>query len=172
MADLTLDEIVRVLNLKPLVGEGGMFVESYRSVESIPRVGLPARYSGRRSMGTAIYYLLTDDRNSFSALHSLRTDEIYHFYLGDPVEMVLLLPDGKSQRVILGQELMKGQAVQYTVPAGVWQGSQLVKGGGFALLGTSMSPGFDPADFTLGDRADLLSRWPGEAERIHRLTRI
>ena len=172
MPDLDLDEIIHVLNLKPLPGEGGLFSESYLSVESVPQDGLPARYSGPRRMGSAIYYLLTDNPDSFSALHSLKTDEIYHFYLGDPVDMVLLFGGGKSRRIILGQELLKGQVVQFTVPAGTWQGSRLISGGRYALLGTTMAPGFDPADFTLGNRSDLLSGWPEEADWIKRLTRI
>jgi predicted cupin superfamily sugar epimerase len=172
MPDCLLEEIIRVLNLKPLPGEGGLSAESYRSSESISRDSLPARYSGSRLMSTAIYYLLNDDNDSFSALHVLKTDETYHFYLGDPVEMLLLLPGGNSQTVILGQDLLGGQAVQVTVPAGVWQGSRLVAGGQFALLGTTMAPGFDLADFMLGERAKLVSGWPQEAGRIRRLTRI
>ena len=168
---MSLDEIIQLLKLQPLPGEGGMFAESYRSKESIPEGGLPARYSGLRSTGTAIYYLLTDDRDSFSALHILKTDEIYHFYLGDPVEMLLLLPDGSSKQIILGQDLVNGQSVQFTVPAGTWQGSHLVEGGRFALMGTTMAPGFDPSDFRLGERSELLSGWPQEAERIRHLTR-
>ncbi len=168
----SLEEIIRILKLKPLPGEGGMYAESYRSAESILPEGLPARYSASRSMGTAIYFLLTDERDSFSALHILKTDEIYHFYLGDPVEMLLLLPGGKSRNVILGQDLVGGEVVQFCVPAGAWQGSSLKAGGRFALMGTTMAPGFDPSDFPLGVRADLLLGWPHEAERIRRLTRI
>lgn len=166
-----VEKIIRLLNLKPLPDEGGLFAESYRSADSILRAGLPERYSGTRLAGTAIYYLLTDEHDSFSALHCLKTDEIYHFYLGDPVDMLLLLPGGGSRHVTFGQDLIHGQAVQFTVPAGAWQGSRLAPGGRFALLGTSMAPGFDPDDFTLGQRSELLAGWPEEGERIERLTR-
>lgn len=171
MPDLSVDEIIHILNLMPLPGEGGLFAESYRSSDSLPPESLPVRYSGSRLMGTAIYYLLTAVRDSFSALHMLKTDEIYHFYLGDPVEMLLLLPGGISKQVILGQDLLQGQVVQYAVPAGVWQGSHLVPGGRYALLGTTMAPGFDLADFQLGIRSELVSGWPEAAERVKRLTR-
>ncbi len=168
----SLEEIIRILKLKPLPGEGGMYAETYRSSETIPPEGLPARYSTSRSMGTAIYFLLTEESNSFSALHILKTDEIYHFYLGDPMEMLLLLPGGKSRNVILGQNLLDGEVVQFCVPAGAWQGSSLKAGGRFALMGTTMAPGFDQSDYRLGVRAELLLGWPHEAEGIRRLTRI
>ena len=152
--------------------EGGLYAQAYRSTEVISQAGLPPRYTGPRPFGTAIYYLLTTEADSFSALHRLVTDEIYHFYLGDPVELLLLFLDGTSQRAILGHDLAAGQQVQFVVPAGAWQGSRLIAGGSFALLGTTMAPGFDPADFTPGARADLLAGWPTEAALINQLTRI
>ena len=164
-------EIISLLNLAPLPVEGGFFRETWRSNITAGAGTLQLSSSKEKSCGTAIYYLLTSDADSFSALHRLPTDEIYHFYLGDPVEMLLLSPDGAGRRVILGQNLGGGEHVQFVVPAGTWQGSRLLAGGAYALLGTTMSPGFDPADYQPGVRAELLLRYPQHAASIQALTR-
>jgi predicted cupin superfamily sugar epimerase len=166
---MTAAELIRLLNLKPLPVEGGYFAETYRSDVTIEPSSLPGRYSGPRIAGTAIYYLLTPD--TFSALHRLRSDEVYHFYLGDPVELLLLRPDGSGEEVTLGPDLAEAMRVQFTVPFGVWQGSRLRPGGRYALLGTTMSPGFDPDDFELGSREELSLAFPAHATRIRMLTR-
>jgi predicted cupin superfamily sugar epimerase len=168
---LTAGQIIKLLGLEPLPEEGGLFRQTYRSAEVIPAGGLPSRYGAPRRIATAIYYLLTDDPDSFSAPHRLKTDEVYHFYLGDPVEMLLLHPDGTSERIVLGQNLAAGQQVQRVVPAGAWQGSRLRPGGQYALLGTTMAPGYEQEDFELGERGNLLRDYPGQAEFILRLTR-
>lgn len=167
-----IDELIRLYHLEPLPVEGGLFTQTYRSVETILADALPDRYPKReRTFGTAILYLLTPDLDSFSALHWLPTDEVYHFYLGDPVELLLLLPDSSSQRVLLGQDVLNGQRVQFTVPRDVIQGSYLLAGGKYALFGTTMAPGFDESDYHGCVREDLLSRFPQEKDRILRLTR-
>jgi predicted cupin superfamily sugar epimerase len=166
-----IHQLIQQLKLQPLPVEGGLYALSYTSSESIPSSALPGRYHSTRPMGTAIYYLLTDDPDSFSAVHRLATDEIYHFYLGDPVEMLLLFPGGTHQVVTLGQDLPGGQQVQFVVPHGAWQGSHLLPGGSFALLGTSMAPGYAAEDFELGARGQLLQDYPGAAALIQRLTR-
>jgi hypothetical protein len=120
-------------------------------------------------MATAIYYLLTPD--SFSALHRLAGDELYHFYLGNPVRMLLLYPDGTGRVELLGPDILKGQRVQLAIPAGVWQGAALEAGGRYALLGTTLSPGYEPKDFSLGDRASLTRDYPRFAQQISKLTR-
>lgn len=168
---VTADWLVEHLGLEPLPGEGGYYRETYRGAEGIPQEGLPARYAGPRAFGTAILYLLTDAPDSFSALHRLPTDEVYHFYLGDPVEMLLLCPDGGSERVLLGPDLSGGQCVQFVVPAGAWQGSRVLPGGRYALLGTTMAPGFEFADYMGGVRGELLARYPDQAGLIRQLTR-
>ena len=167
---LTADEVKRLLSLRPLPEEGGFYAETYRS-EAIPAEALPAGPSGPRSFGTAIYYLLT--RESFSALHRLRFDEVFHFYLGDPVEQLHLRPDGGGRRVVLGQDLAAGMRPQVVVPRGVWQGARLLPGGrqGYALLGTTMAPGFDFADFERGDREGLIAAYPAFRYLIVELTR-
>lgn len=168
---LTAKQLIEYLGLEPLPVEGGLFRQTYCAAERIPLSALPRRYRADKPFATAIYYLLTSDADSFSALHRLPTDELYHFYLGDPVEMLLLFPDGGGRRVVLGQEILKGQQVQFVAPAGVWQGSRLLSGGRFALMGTTMAPGFDANDYEGGQRQELLARYPDHAELIRALTR-
>lgn len=169
--ELRPEQIIRQLGLEPLPGEGGMFRQSYIADEGIPHGALPGRYPADKPMCTAIYYLLTDAADSFSALHLLPTDEIFHFYAGDPVEMLLLHPDGRGQRVRLGSDFMNGEHVQFVVRRDVWQGSRVAPGGKWALLGTTMAPGFTPSDYTGGARAELVARYPDFATWIRRLTR-
>jgi predicted cupin superfamily sugar epimerase len=161
------DLIVR-LGLSPLPVEGGYFRETWRGDE-IPLDA--ARSEPVRHFGTAIYYLLTDDADSFSALHRLPTDEVYHFYLGDPVQQLLLHPGGRHDVITLGQNLNAGQRVQSVAPRAVWQGSRLVPGGRFALLGTTMAPGFTSSDYVGGRRDELLREYPFAADLIVALTR-
>jgi len=158
---MTATEVIALLDLKPLPLEGGYFRETYRSADR-----LSPSAAKDKSLATAIYYLLTP--NSFSALHQLPTDEIFHFYFGSPVTMLQLGPDG-GRTLILGTDLAAGQRPQVVVPRGVWQGS-LLQAGEFALLGTTMAPGFDFSDYEAGDRALLASQYPSFAELIARLT--
>ncbi len=163
------ERLKSLLDLKPLALEGGYYAETYRSPESIGRQCLPSRYAGARSIGTAIYYLL--EAGTISALHRVASDEIFHFYMGDPVEMLQLWPDGSGRLVLIGTDVEKGMAPQVVVPRGVWQGSRLLGNGKFALLGCTVSPGFDFQDYEHGSR-DLLSRsCPQFREIIHALTR-
>lgn len=163
--------LIKHLGLQPLPVEGGWFRETWRADETVPASVLPPRYTSARAVGSAIYYLLTSAPDSFSALHRLAGDEVYHFYLGDPVEMLLFSPQGETQRIVLGQDVLGGQHVQYVVPRGVWQGSRLITGGRFALLGTTMAPAFDAQDFEAGSREELLQSYPRAAELIRALTR-
>jgi predicted cupin superfamily sugar epimerase len=169
--NVTAEQIIRHFDLRPLAGEGGLFRQSYLAAERIPHNALPPRYAHDKPLGTAIYYLLTDAPDSFSELHTLPTDEIYHFYAGDPVDMLLLHPDGHGERVRLGPDFMNGQHVQFVVPHGVWQGSRLAPGGRWALMGTTMAPGYTDSDYVGGGRAELLVRYPQFAADIARLTR-
>src|SRR5262249_11892772 len=164
----TAEQLIATLGLKPLPLEGGYYRETYRSPDRLPATTLPSRYSTEKSAGTAIYYLLTPD--SFSALHRLHADEIFHFYLGSPVHMLQLLPTGEGIMVTIGPDILNGQQPQVVVPAGVWQGSCLAEGGAFALLGTTMAPGFDFGDYEAGDRQMLISGYPRFANLIRRLT--
>ena len=171
MFRITAEKIIELLSLEPLPVEGGLYRQSYRSPDILTAADLPDRYRSEKPAGTAIYYLLTDAPDSFSALHRLPTDEIYHFYLGDPVELTILLPEGICKQVTLGQDLLGGQHVQFAVPAGVWQGSRLKPGGSFALLGTTMAPGYTDEDFVLAARETLLAAYPDQAAVIRGLTR-
>jgi predicted cupin superfamily sugar epimerase len=160
---MTADEIKALLNLAPHPIEGGFFRRTYTSPGTVE---LPR---GQRVQGTQIYYLL--DPGTFSEMHVLESDEIFHFYLGDPVEMLQLHPDGGSAVLTLGPDLAAGQHVQVVVPAGVWQGSRLLGHGKVALFGCSVTPGFDPDDYKNAGYAELVARWPAQAERIRALTR-
>lgn len=168
MAVMTADEIKKLLRLEPHPCEGGWFIQTWRAEETIPKAALPGRYPSERAAGTAIYYLL--EPHTFSELHRLASDEIFHFYLGDPVEMLHLWPDGIVKTVVLGQDIAAGQHVQMHVPKSVWQGSRLLQGGSFALLGCTVSPGFDYADYESGNREALIGQYPQAAERIRLLT--
>jgi uncharacterized protein len=168
-AKLTAERIRELLQLRPHPIEGGYFAETYRSEMKIAQSVLGPAYSGERLIGTAIFYLLTP--GTFSAMHKLPGDELFHFYLGDPVEMLQLKPDGTSELILLGQDIAAGMRLQHNVPGGVWQGSRLVAGGEFALLGTTMSPGFDYADYVTGERGSLIAAYPQHAERIAALAR-
>ncbi|HOP05848.1 MAG TPA: cupin domain-containing protein [candidate division Zixibacteria bacterium] len=165
---MTAEEIIKLLNLQPHPLEGGYFVESYRSDEFASKDSA-AWHSTLKAYSTAIYYLLTPD--TFSAMHRLPTDEVFHFYLGDPVTMLQLYPDGSSREIRLGQDLLYGQQVQVVVPKGVWQGMFLNPGGAYALLGTTMAPGFDYDDYEAGECERLTRAYPEVADIIERLTR-
>jgi len=155
--------------MKPLAGEGGYYVQTYRAKEKIHPAALPAGYTGERNFCTAILYLLTPD--TFSALHRLSSDEIFHFYLGQPVTMLQLHPDGSSEVIYLGHDITNGRRVQVTVPQGTWQGCCLCEGAKFALMGTTVSPGFEFADYEQADRENLLEQYPRQKELIMRLTK-
>ncbi len=157
---MTVQEIIALLNLEPLPEEGGFFRQSYKSAEKISHNALPARYRQDMAFGTAIYFLLTP--NSYSAMHRLNTDEIFHFYLGDPVEMLLLYPNGSGEVFTLGNNLQAGMRPQKLVPQYVWQGTKLAtpEEHGFALLGTTMSPGFEWDGFELGQYNALVKQYP------------
>jgi predicted cupin superfamily sugar epimerase len=162
------EELIRLLRLSPHPKEGGFFRETYRSAEATRAEALPARYGSPRHHATCIYYLLTP--TSFSALHRLKTDEIFHFYLGDPVRILQLAPDGTGKTIVLGPDLLAGEEVQVVVPRGMWQGSILEPGGKFALLGCTVAPGFEYVDYEEGRREDLRQRYPEFGSLIERLT--
>ena len=169
---LNARQIIEALALQPHPIEGGYFRETYRSAGSILAASLPAGYrtEAGRSLGTAIYYLLTGE--TFSEMHRLPTEEVFHLYLGGPVRMLQLDPDGSSREVVIGADVLAGQQPQVIVPPGVWQGSRLEPGVEFALLGATMAPGFDYADYEQGRRGDLTQRYPEHAAMILELTRL
>jgi predicted cupin superfamily sugar epimerase len=162
---MSANDVKQRLGLQPHPREGGWYVRTYEAAE---RITLD-RYASPRLTSTAIYYLLEPD--TFSEMHCLQSDEIFHYYMGGAVEMLQLLPDGTSQRVIIGNDLAAGERPQVVVPRGVWQGSRLAEPKGWALLGCTVSPGFEFEDYESATRTELAERWPHEAERIAQLTR-
>jgi uncharacterized protein len=164
---MTAQQIIDLLGLRPHPREGGFFLESYRSQRFIPQSAI-SRYPGDRRESTAIYYLLTP--TTFSRLHRLKGDEVFHHYAGDAVEMLQLFDDGSSQRLLIGKDLLGGERPQVLAPANVWQGSRLVPGGSWALLGCTVAPGFEYEDYTDAPREFFLKHYPLEEELIRALT--
>lgn len=154
------DKLAAILGLKPHP-EGGFFLETYRSSEFIPTC------NGDRNTSTAIYYLLTD--STYSRMHRICADEIFHFYLGDPVEQLTLFHDGTFRIGFLGNDIELGHRPQLVVPGGSWQGARLQSGGKFALLGTTVAPGFSFEDFEIGDAETLAASFPDAAKIIRSL---
>jgi uncharacterized protein len=167
---VTAEDVKKLLGLAPHPREGGWFVRTYEAGELIAAEAFgDERYPGARRTGTAIYYLL--EPGTFSEMHRLKSDEVFHFYAGDAVEMLQLMADGQGERVVIGNDLALGQRPQVVVGRGVWQGSRLVAGGRWALLGCTVSPGFEFEDYESGERVELCRRWPEFAEEIGALTR-
>ena len=167
---MTAEDVKKLLRLVPHPREGGWYVRTYEAAEMVDAEAFgDGRYAGARRTGTAIYYLLEPD--TFSEMHRLRSDEVFHFYAGDAVEMLQLMPDGSGRTVVIGNDLAAGQRPQVVVERNVWQGSRLVAGGKWALLGCTVSPGFEFEDYDAGDRASLIENWPEFAGMIAALTR-
>ncbi|HUI69373.1 MAG TPA: cupin domain-containing protein [Spirochaetia bacterium] len=164
MGRLSANDIIRLLDLVPLPGEGGFYRVTWSSSHTVREIR-------GRSCGSAIFYLLTNDPAGFSAFHVLDTDEIYHFYTGDPVELHVLHGDERHETILLGPGLERGETPQAVVPGGAVQGSRLKPGGEYALLGTTMAPSFAQEEFRLVSRAELTSRFPRERGIIELLTR-
>jgi predicted cupin superfamily sugar epimerase len=160
--------IVDTLRLQPHP-EGGYYRETYRSEEGIASSALPSRFDGDRSFSTAIYYLLGP--GDFSAFHRIRSDETWHFYKGVGLRLYVLTEDGGCERIVLGGGMDRGEVLQATVKAGRWFASEPVLNGGFALVGCTVSPGFDFRDFEMADAGALLRGWPLHGDLIRRLCR-
>jgi predicted cupin superfamily sugar epimerase len=167
---MTAEEVKKMFGLQAHPVEGGWFVRTYEASETIPAEAFgDRRYEGSRRTGTAIYYLLEPE--TFSEMHRLKSDEVFHFYAGDTVEMLKLFADGRGERVLIGNDLGAGVRPQHVVERGVWQGSRLAAGGSWALLGCSVSPGFEFVDYEEGRCAELCAEWPEFSEMIAELTR-
>lgn len=138
--------------------EGGYYREIYRSAGIIPAGALSPAFDGDRNYSTAIFFLL--ESGDISRLHRIRSDEIWHFYGGGPLRLVMISPDGRASEIILGQDMKAGEHVQYVVPAGVWFGATPAQGSAFSFVGCTVSPGFDFADFEMGDKNALKTAFP------------
>jgi predicted cupin superfamily sugar epimerase len=146
--------------------ERGFFAETYRAPA---RVASPA-HGGERSASTAIYFLVTADE-PVTSLHRLRSDEVFHLYEGGPLEIVRLYEDGGWDVARLGLDLAAGERPQIVVPAGTWFGTELAAGASHCLVGCTVAPGFEYADFELADGPELEARYPAAQERIRRMRR-
>ena len=164
-------QLIAHYKMEKIPVEGAWFAVTYGSTEKIAAEALPPRYGSPRALGGAIYALVT--REDFSAMHRLKTDEIWHYYVGDPIELLLLHPDGRDQVVVLGVDVQAGQQPQFTVPEGVWMGARPIGATAetYGFFGTTMAPGFDYADFEAGYRDELQKAYPARRELIAQLTR-
>jgi uncharacterized protein len=166
---MTADEVKKILGLVPHPCEGGCYIRTYESSELLsPEAFAAGRYPGARRTGTAIYYLL--EPTTFSEIHRLRSDEIFHFYAGDPVEMLQLHAGGSGEVIRISNHLIDGERPQVVVPRDVWQGARLVAGGQWALLGCTVSPGFEFEDYETGKREQLVAGWPQFSDLICQLS--
>ena len=148
--------------------EGGFYRETYRAELRLSNAILSPHFPGMRNASTAIYYLLAQgDRSRF---HRIRSDEVWHFYLGEPLQVIELTDSGQALVTTLGADIAAGQKLQHVVPAGRWFGASPASGSSFSLVGCTVAPGFDFADFEMGVRDALLSAYPQAADWIERLT--
>jgi predicted cupin superfamily sugar epimerase len=149
--------------------EGGWYKQTYKSEEFIAASALPSRFPGDRSFSTAIFFLL--EKGNFSAFHRIKSDECWHFYSGDPLNIYIIHPDGKLETVLLGNNFEEGQQFQFTVPANCWFASRPAEKSGYCFVGCTVSPGFDFEDFELANGKELAAEYPGHRELIISLCR-
>ena len=160
-----MDAIIDKLGLEPHP-ERGYYRETYRSSAEVQS----QRHGGGRAASTAIYFLVTAKQPS-TFLHRLVSDEIFHLYDGGPLEIVRLFGDGRWDVAVLGMNLDAGERPQIVIPAGTWFGTELQPGAAHCLVGCTVAPGFDFADFELAHGPELEARYPAAAERIRRMSR-
>lgn len=161
------EEIINALGLERHP-EGGWFRETYRATEMVPYAALPNRFSGDRSFCTAIYFLLK--KGEFSVSHRIKSDELWHFHAGASMTIHVITPEGDYWTLPLGADLFAGDSFQTVVPAGCWFGAEVTGEGEFSLVGCTVAPGFDFADFEIAERESLLRQFPAHKELIQRLT--
>lgn len=164
----TAEYWIRQLRLHPHP-EGGYYRETYRSPEIIAKTDLPKRYKGKRSFATAIYFLLHG--NQFSAFHRLKSDEIWHFYNGSPISIFVIGKDGRLTTAKLGLNAEEGEQPQFVIRAGSWFAAGLDKIRSYALIGCTVAPGFDFADFEMGNRLKLCRQFSRHRALIMKLTK-
>lgn len=167
MFDPEVEALIQHLALLPHP-EGGFYRETYRSSGTIPQASLPAQFSGERSFSTAILFLLPEGAKS--SLHRISADEVWHFHKGGPLNVVMLHEDGRLEVVTMGPNVQAGQKLQAVVPGGTWFGAYPAEGSRYSLVGCTVAPGFDFADFEMARRDELLAKHPEAHEMIERLT--
>lgn len=161
-------ELIQRLQLEPHP-EGGFFRQTYQSALEIPGGSLGDSFAGARSASTGIYYLLAGD--DFSTFHRLKSDEMWHHYAGSAVIIHMIGSDGSYESLRVGPALDSGEEPQAVVPAGAWFAAEVADRSSYSLVGCTVAPGFDFADFEFGDRDELMRLCPGERQLIERLTR-
>ena len=167
--NLKLEALIAKLELLPHP-EGGWYKESYRSSEFISKEGLPERFSSARNYATGIYFLLAG--KNFSAFHRIKSDEIWHFYAGCTLNVYVINLDGSLDIIKVGSDLDKGEVFQAVVKAGFWFASRCAEEDNYSLVGCTVSPGFDFADFEMAKREELIQQYQEHQEIIRELTRI
>ena len=168
MIEKTSKYWVEKLRLEPHP-EGGYFRQTYKSDLMVAREALPAGFAGDRAASTAIYFLL--EGKNFSAFHRLRSDEVWHFYAGSPLNVEVIEPSGSRAAILLGDDPEAGQMFQAVVRAGCWFASHVADWKSWALVGCTVASGFEFEDFEMGKREELLRKYPQHRELIERLTR-
>jgi len=149
--------------------EGGHYRQTYRADLVLAKESLPAGFKGARAASTAIYFLLQGEE--FSALHRLRSDEVWHFYVGSPLVVYVIDEGGRYSEILLGSDAEAGEVLQAVVKAGCWFGARVRDGRGFALVGCTVAPGFEFEDFEMGKREELVREYPQHRGVIEGLTR-
>ena len=163
----TAESWVAALSLLPHP-EGGYFKETYRSTDTIPKGVFSDRFAGPRNVSTGIYYLL--EKGHFSAFHRIRSDEMWHFYAGGALDLHMLDAQGHHM-VRIGRDVTQGEKLQFVVPAGTWFAATPAHGSAFSLLGCTVSPGFDFADFEMAGARELRQQYPRHADIVDLFTR-
>ncbi len=166
---LSINDIVAYYQMMPHP-EGGYYKETYRSEELIDKDALPTRFNGNRHFATAIYFLL--DKGNFSAFHRIQSDEVWHFYSGQALDIYVIHTNGVLEKIQLGANIEKGQTFQATVPAGAWFASIPADESLFSFVGCTVSPGFDFMDFELAKSKELIAAYPQHISIIEKLCRI
>ncbi|KAA3619242.1 MAG: cupin domain-containing protein [Flavobacterium sp.] len=162
-----ISEIISKLELKPHP-EGGYFRETYRSAGSIPKDALGGQYSGDRNYATAIYYLITSQH--FSAFHKITQDETWHYYDGAAMCLHIISPTGEYKKLLISNNLSRGELPQFTVPGGYWFASEVSVPDSYSLMGCTVAPGFSFEDFIMPKREELLTLFPQHHQLITNLT--
>ena len=162
-ADLTADEICDLLDLEPNATCGFVRV-TFKSTLSIAPGGLPAPFAGGQPLGSALYFLVTP--GAPVRLHRIRNDQLYHYYLGDPLELFLLHGDGRAERVIVGPDLRGGQRVQLLIPGNTFHTARVIGSRRWFLGASTEWPGVIPADVELGNLDELAAQYPAVADDL------
>ena len=163
-----IDQLIWQHNLQPHP-EGGWYYQTYKSDEQIAAGALPERFGGDRAFSTAIYFLL--EQGNFSAFHRIKSDECWHFYSGDALQIYLIRQNGELEIISLGNDLEKGQTFQYVVPANCWFASRPAPGSAYCFVGCTVSPGFEFEDFEMANAITLSDAYPQHKAIIKELCR-